>query len=104
MPARGIGEQGEEEVEEKTMYEEESGYFFWSMSGELIYRHHEVHRTKLFVWDATTFSIPLGCLNVMRQARTNIDNASQRTLEDSGIMTEESCSQRNGLEQLVSKP
>ena len=31
---------------------------FWSMSGDFTHRHYELHQTKLYVPDETTFSVP----------------------------------------------
>ena len=52
------------------------------MSGDFKNRHHEVHRTKLYIADETTFSIPMQCVDVMRHTRARIDNASEHTLND----------------------
>ena len=42
----------------------------WSMSGELIYRHHEERRLKFYDPDNETSPIPLIYFNVMRQTQT----------------------------------
>ena len=48
--------------QEKTLgiplFEEENGKYVWSMSGDFICRHHEVHRSKLYISGGRTFSIP----------------------------------------------
>ena len=54
----------------------ESLHMFGYTSGDFIYRHHEVHRTKLYVPDETTFPIPLNYVDVC------MDNASDYTLND----------------------
>ena len=57
VPARRNPEQVEK-AEEDSIVEEENGTDSWSMSDGFTYRHHEVHRTKLYVPDETTFAIP----------------------------------------------
>ena len=42
----------------------------WSMSGELIHRHHEERRLKFYDQDNETFPIPLEYVDVMRQTLT----------------------------------
>ena len=49
MLARGNPEQSEKE--EDTLFEEENGKYFRSMSGAFKCRHHEVQRTKLYIPD-----------------------------------------------------
>ena len=50
MPARGRPEP-EETEEEDTLFEEENGKDFWTMSGDFTDRHHGVHQAKLYVPD-----------------------------------------------------
>ena len=59
------------------------GYpFRRSMSGHFTYRHHEAHRTKLYIPEETTFSIPLD-IHWRHEAHENkIDNASEQSLND----------------------
>ena len=52
----------------------------WSMSGELIYRHHEERRLKFYDPDNETFPIPLIYFNVMRQTQTKKINMSLNIL------------------------
>ena len=53
------------------------------MGDHFTYRHHEAHRTKLYIPDATIFSIPMKYVHVMKQTTASIDNASDHTLNDS---------------------
>ena len=45
------------EVEE-TVFEVENVEDFWSMCGDVICRQHEVHRSKLYIQEEATVSIP----------------------------------------------
>ena len=56
--------------------------YFWSMTLDFTYRHHEAHRTMLYVEDETSLSIPSKYVDVMRPTKTSIDNASEHTLND----------------------
>ena len=81
---------------------------FRSMSGDFLYRYHEVHRTKLYVPVDTALSIPLKYEDVMRHMRRSIDNASEHTLknywnDEKERERERSCSQMSGSEQFISK-
>ena len=77
MPARENPEQDEKE-EEDTIFEQENGDDFWSMSGDFKYRHHKIHRSKLHILEETTMIIPKNT----RQSRKGIDNAPEHTLND----------------------
>ena len=44
---------------EDIVFEEETGKYFWSMSGDFVHRHHEVRRSKLYDPGETIFSSPL---------------------------------------------
>ena len=44
--------------DEDNISEEDNGEYFWSMSGRIICRHHEVHRAKLYILDEATFPSP----------------------------------------------
>ena len=54
---RGSPEQDEEEA--VTIFEEDTGEDCWSMSGDVTYRHHEVHVLTLYIPDDTTLATPL---------------------------------------------
>ena len=56
-PAGGNLGQDEKEEEEKKFFGKENGKYFWIVSGDLIHRHHEVRRSKLYVPNAETFTI-----------------------------------------------
>ena len=47
-PAEGNHEYDVRQTSGRTSFEEENGHF-WSMSGDFVYRHHEVHGSKIFV-------------------------------------------------------
>ena len=66
MPGSGILER--DEKEEVLLCEDADGNFVRSMSGECTFRHREIHRTKLYVPDETTFLIPPQFVDVTRQA------------------------------------
>ena len=63
-----------------------------------------MHLTQLYIPDETTFSIPFKFVDVVRQTRKSTDNAFERTLKDYwNDDGKKSCSQRNGLEHMVSE-
>ena len=67
----------------RNMKKMERALFSEQESGDVKYRQHEVHRTMLYLQSETTFPIPMTYVDVMVQTRTSIDNASERTLNDS---------------------
>ena len=61
QPTRRNGRRNPEQDEKEegdTLFERENGKYVWSMSGDFICRHHEVHRAKLYIPEATTFRTP----------------------------------------------
>ena len=62
--------------------EEYNGKNFGSMGGDISNRRHDVHRAMLYIPHETTFTTRLKCVDVVRQTRTSIKNASQHTLND----------------------
>ena len=52
------------------------------MIGDFIHRHHEAHRTKLFVLDANNVPFQHDYVDIMKQRRTSTDNATEHTLND----------------------
>ena len=50
----------------------------WSMSGNIIHRHHEELRLKRYDSDIETFLIPLKYVDVMKQTQTNINSRNTR--------------------------
>ena len=79
--ARRRLEQDETE-DEDTIFEQEISEYAWAMSRGLIFRHHEVHRTKLYIQDESIFTIPFKHVDVRRQTRTSNDNAFEHALND----------------------
>ena len=55
---------------------------FWSMSGNLIYRHHVEPRVKLYSPREESFPIPLKYIDVSRTTRTNLDVKQERRIDD----------------------
>ena len=55
---------------------------FWSMSGNLIYRHHVEPRVKLYSPREESFPIPLKCIDVSRTAHTNLDVKQEERIDD----------------------
>ena len=60
----------------------EAGNDFWSMSGNLIYRHHVEPRVKLYVPREETFPIPLRYIDVSRATCTTLDLVLERRMND----------------------
>ena len=50
--------------QDSTPYDGEGRNDFWSISGNIIYRHHVEPRVKLHVPRKTSFPIPLKCIDV----------------------------------------
>ena len=66
------------------------------MSGDFFYRHHEEPRLKINDPDDETFTIPLTCVDVMRQTQTSMNKVSEHIVNDSwteakGVLLSEGC-------------
>ena len=59
----------------------------WPLSGDLIYRHREEPRLKLYGPVNETFPIPFKYVDVMRQTHTNVDHVSENVINDNWIET-----------------
>ena len=55
---------------------------FWSITGEFIYRHHVVHRGKLYMPREESFPIPLKYIDVTRTTCTSLDVLLEKNIED----------------------
>ena len=55
---------------------------FWSMSGNLIYRHHVEPRVKLYSPTEESFPIPLKYIDVSRTTHTILDVLQERRIDD----------------------
>ena len=55
---------------------------FWSMSGNIIYRHHVEPRVKLYSPREESFPFPLKCIDVSRTTHTNLDVKQERLIND----------------------
>ena len=55
---------------------------FWSMSGNLKYRHHVEPRVKLYSPREESFPIPLKYIDVTRTANTNLDVKQEKRIDD----------------------
>ena len=55
---------------------------FWSMSGNLIYRHHVEPRVKLYLLREESFPIPLKYIDVSRTTHTNLDFKQEKRIDD----------------------
>ena len=55
---------------------------FWSVSGNLIYRHHVEPRVKLYSPRAESFPIPLKYIDVSRTTHSNLDVKQERRIDD----------------------
>ena len=56
--------------------------FFWSMSGNCIYRHHVAPRVKLYSPRDESFPTPLKYIDVSTTTRTNSDVMLERLIDD----------------------
>ena len=55
---------------------------FWSMSGNLIYRHHVEPRVKLYSPREESLPIPLKYIDVSRTSQTNLDVMQESRIDD----------------------
>ena len=55
---------------------------FWSMSGNIIYRHHVEPRVKLYSPREESFPIPLKYIDVSRTTHTNLDVKQEKRIDD----------------------
>ena len=55
---------------------------FWSMSGNIIYRHHVEPRVKLYSPKEESFPAPLKYTDASRTAHTNLDVKQERHIDD----------------------
>ena len=55
---------------------------FWSMSGNIIYRHHVEPRVKLYSPREESFPIPLKYIDVSRITHTNLDVKQENRIDD----------------------
>ena len=53
-------------------------WFFWSISGNFVFRHHVEPRVKLYSPREESFTIPLKCIDVSRTTLTNLDVMQER--------------------------
>ena len=63
-------------------YDGEAKSDFWSVSGDIIYRHHVEPRVKLYVPTGGSLPIPLGYVDVTRTTDTTLDVMSEKHVED----------------------
>ena len=56
--------------------------YFWSMSGNFIYRHHVEPRVKLYSPREESFPIPLKFIDVSRTIHTNLDVMQEKRIND----------------------
>ena len=55
---------------------------FWSMAGDLNYRHHVEPRVQLYVPKEDTFPISLINIDVARSTHTDLDELQESRLDD----------------------
>ena len=60
----------------------EAGNDFWSVSGNIIYRHHVESRVKLYSPREESFPIPLKYIDVSRTTHTNLDVMQEKRIDD----------------------
>ena len=60
------------------MYDGEAKNDSWSISGDLIYRHHVEHSVKLYVPREASFPIPLKYIDVTRATSTSLDTMLEK--------------------------
>ena len=61
---------------------------FWTITGELINRHHFVLRVKLYIPKEETFPIPLKYIDVARTTYTSVDVLQEKILKIAGTWME----------------
>ena len=55
---------------------------FWSIQGDVIYRHLLEPRAQLYVPKEESFPIPLKCIDVVRSTHTDLDVAQEKRMDD----------------------
>ena len=55
---------------------------FWSMSGNVIFRHHVEPRVKLYSAREESFPIPLKYIDFSRTTHTNLDVRQEKRIDD----------------------
>ena len=59
---------------------------FWSMSGNLLFRHHVEPRVKLYSQREESFTVPLKYIDVSRTTCTNLDVKQEKRIDDYWIV------------------
>ena len=67
---------------DSTRDDEEAENDFWTITGEFIYRHHDVPRVNLYVPKEKSFPIPLKYIDVTRTTYTSLDVLLENYIED----------------------
>ena len=75
------GEPGESQPTESTD-DAEAWADFWSIQGDVIYRHHNEPRGQLFVPKEETFPFPLKYIDVTRSTHTDLDVMQEKRVDD----------------------
>ena len=68
---------------DSSWYDGEAKSDFWSMSGDVIYRHHVEPRVKLYVPTEESFPTPLKNIDITRTTDTTLDVMSEKHFENS---------------------
>ena len=68
--------------DDSTRDDEEAKDDFWTIFGEIIYRHHAVPRVKLYLPREETFPIPMMYIDVTRTTHTSLDVMLEKQIED----------------------
>ena len=68
--------------DDSTRDDEEAGNDFWTITGDLIYRHHVEPRVKLYMPKEETFLIPLKYIDVTRITNNSLDVKLEKQIED----------------------
>ena len=68
--------------QDSSWYDGEAKSDSWSISGDIIYRHHVEPRVILYVPTEESFPIPLRNIDVARTTDTTLDVMSEKNIDD----------------------
>ena len=68
--------------DDSTKYDAEAKHYFWSVTGDFIYRHHVEPRVKLHMPQEESFPIPMKYIDVNRTTYTSLDVLLEKQIED----------------------
>ena len=81
---------------DSTRDDEEAENDFWTITGEFVYRHHVVHRVKLYVPKEESFPSPMKYIDATRTTYTSLDVMLEKILKITETWSEKKKCQMHG--------